>query len=239
MKNTNQIILDKNQLEDMKIMIQVGKFSFNILHDLINPITGLALYLDTIKDESLKKDLKPIFEANTEIRGLLKTFQNTVDKPGVQENVDVSETIKSALVLMRHKALKNHTTLSFGQNISNLKIKINKLNFYQIILNLVGNSIDSFSDLNDRNKNRKRFVTVSLSENLKNYRLTIADNGSGIKKSHIEKIFDKNFTTKTHGFGIGLHTVRDIIENEIGGEIKIKTKWQTGTKFHIYIPKKL
>lgn len=235
--NNDLVTLEKQKLEEIKTMVQVGKFSFNILHDLINPITGLALYLDNIKDEKLKNNLKPIFETNSEIKELLKTFQETVDKPGVKQIVDVEKTIQGALILLKHKVNKNNASLSFGRNVSGLKIKMNKLNFYQIILNLVGNSIDSFKDLNKKNSSRKKVVSISLSENIKNYRLTVSDNGSGIKTSNLSKIFDKNFTTKKHGFGIGLHTVKNIVENEIGGEIKVQTKWQTGTKFHIYIPK--
>jgi signal transduction histidine kinase len=239
MTSQDKIVLDKKRLEEMKIMIQVGKFSFNILHDLINPITGLALYLDSIRDEELKNELKPIFETNKEIRDLLKTFQATVDKPGKVEKVNVDQNIRSSIILLRHKAIKNNVSINYGRTTTDLRVKMSRLNFYQIILNLIGNSIDSFNDLNSKNKNRKRSVTISLSENLNNYRLTVADNGSGIRKNNLNKIFNKNFTTKKHGYGIGLYTVKNIIENEIGGHIKIKSEWQVGTKFHIYIPKNL
>jgi signal transduction histidine kinase len=231
--------IDSKRLEDIKIMIQVGKFSFNILHDLINPITGLSLYLDTIKDEKLKNSLKPIFSANSEIRNFLSTFQETVSEPNKIEKVDVEQVIKSALVLIDYKAKKHNVYLSFSRNISGVKIKMNKLNLYQIILNLVGNSIDSFHQHPNQGKfkNERKFVSISLSENINNYRLTISDNGSGIKKKNIDKIFDEQFTTKKHGFGIGLNTVREIVENKIGGQIKIRTSWGDGTKFHIYLPK--
>jgi signal transduction histidine kinase len=235
-KTKNQTQFTQKQLEEMKIMIQVGKFSFNILHDLINPITGLAIYLENIKDEDLKNDLKPIFEANGEIRNFLKTFQDTVDRPDKTEYVDVEKVIKSSMILIRHKALKNNVSISFSRSVSGLHIKMRKLNFYQIMLNLIGNSIDS---LKEKNGNEKRLVSISLSENQNSFRLTIADNGSGMKKSIQEKIFDKNFTTKTRGFGIGLNTVRDIVEKNLKGTIKVSSEINRGTRFHIYFPKEI
>jgi len=240
-KNEIKHKIDNDHLAEIKIMLQVGKFSFNILHDLINPITGLALYLENIKDEQLKKNLKPIFDANSEIRDFLKTFQKTVDRPNKTEYVDIEKIIKSSMVLIQHKALKNNVVLNFSRNVAGLKVKMIRLSLYQIMLNLIGNSIDSFENHPDKTKFEKerKYVTVNLSENINNYRLTISDNGSGIKKETLEKIFNKNFTTKKRGFGIGLNTVQYIVENQIKGKIGIKTKWGEGTKFNIYIPKEI
>lgn len=234
-------MIETDRLEEIKIMLQVGKFSFNILHDLINPITGLALYLESIDDEQLKRNLKPIFDANGEIRDFLKTFQNTVDEPDKTEYVDIEKVIKSSMVLIQHKAMKHNVVLNFSRNISGLKVKMIRLSLYQILLNLIGNSIDSFQNHPDqiKFKNERKSVTINLSENVNNYRLTVSDNGSGIKNETLNKIFEKNFTTKERGFGIGLNTVKNIVEDQIKGEMKVKTKWSEGTKFSIYIPKEI
>jgi len=239
-KNKIKPIIAHKQTEEMKIMIQVGKFSLNILHDLVNPITGLTLYLENTKDEQIKNVLKPITQANDAIRNFIKTIQNTVGKPDYTELIDIEEIIKSSMILSKHKSKINNVAINYSRNISGLNIKMNKLDLYQILLNLTGNSIDSFSDADSKRYIKERkVVSISLSENIKHYRLSIIDNGSGIKKSIQNKIFLKNFTTKKSGFGIGLNTINEIINKKLKGYIKVKSKWGEGTKFHLYFPKSI
>lgn len=71
-----------------------------------------------------------------------------------------------------------------------------------------------------------------------NVRITITDNGTGIDKSIMDKIFDPYFTTKPtgKGTGLGLFTVLKIIKEHSGG-VKVYSELGMGTTFTIYLPK--
>jgi PAS domain S-box-containing protein len=66
-------------------------------------------------------------------------------------------------------------------------------------------------------------------------KLSIEDNGAGIREAHMEKIFDPFFTTKEKGRGLGLASAFSIIKNH-GGYISVESKVGEGTTFHIYLP---
>jgi len=66
-------------------------------------------------------------------------------------------------------------------------------------------------------------------------RLTIQDNGVGIARENISRLFGPFFSTKTGGTGLGLSITRRIIQ-EHGGTIRVKSKPNEGAAFHILLP---
>ncbi len=66
-------------------------------------------------------------------------------------------------------------------------------------------------------------------------RVTVRDNGEGIKSEDIAHVFDPFFTTKDYGTGLGLSVVHGIIQ-EHGGQIEVESKLAIGTAFHILLP---
>ena len=95
----------------------------------------------------------------------------------------------------------------------------------QVILNLFSNSKDAF--VSNSVKNRKIDITI-LKTKLKNC-IIFKDNGGGIDKSIIGRIFEPYFTTKhnkaAQGTGIGLYMSKQIIENQLGGKIEVKNSY--------------
>jgi len=77
-------------------------------------------------------------------------------------------------------------------------------------------------------------VSGLMLEKGKYIKISIEDNGIGIQKEHIDKIFDPYFTTKQRGSGIGLATTYSIIKKH-EGYITVESIPGTGTTFHIYL----
>ena len=65
--------------------------------------------------------------------------------------------------------------------------------------------------------------------------ISVIDRGSGIKKEHLENIFNPFFTTKTDGVGLGLAIVSKIVD-EHNGTITIESEPGKGTIFRLYLP---
>jgi signal transduction histidine kinase len=104
----------------------------------------------------------------------------------------------------------------------------NPFYFHQILQNLLSNAIEASTGMKDTT------IRVKISEK----RITVSDNGSGIAAKNIPKIFEPFFTTKqsSHNTGIGLHTVKTIVEEKLKGKIVVESMEGVGTTFTIDLP---
>ena len=108
----------------------------------------------------------------------------------------------------------------------------------RVLLNLFNNA---FYAVNERKKNAaedyKPMVIVQTKKLNDKVEIVVRDNGDGIPKNIIDKVFQPFFTTKPtgEGTGLGLSLSYDIIKAH-GGEIKVMTKEAEGTEFIIRLP---
>jgi signal transduction histidine kinase len=111
-------------------------------------------------------------------------------------------------------------------------VYVDEMHFTNVLFNLMENAV----------KYRNPDVPLHLVARTENaddkIRISIRDNGSGIKKENLKKIFDRFYRVHTgnvhdvKGFGLGLAYVKKIVE-ELGGAIKVESEWNVGTKFTI------
>ena len=110
------------------------------------------------------------------------------------------------------------------------------MHFTNVIFNLLDNAVKY------RSEERPLHLNIS-SRDLEDERLEIciADNGIGIRREDLKKIFEKFYRVSTgnrhdvKGFGLGLAYVRKMI-GELGGEITVESELNVGTKFIIILP---
>ena len=107
-----------------------------------------------------------------------------------------------------------------------MMIKTDEDHLKRTLVNLVRNSLQA----------KANEVTMKLEEDDQNIMIRVIDNGEGIPKSNIERIFEKEFTTKAEGMGIGLAMAKRFLTSQ-GGNIKVESTSDQGTTFLIQIPK--
>jgi len=105
--------------------------------------------------------------------------------------------------------------------------------FAQIAINLINNSLLHAFEEQPEGEIK---ITVNVSES--DLILRFSDNGGGIPYDQKDKIFDKFFTTKRgqDGSGLGLHIVRTLVENTLGGRVSCHSDPGEGCEFEIVIP---
>jgi signal transduction histidine kinase len=109
--------------------------------------------------------------------------------------------------------------------------------FRQIVVNLVENAAQALVDIGwTVPDDRQRTITVRTEDAGPYVRLTVRDNGPGIPADRLPKIFEPLFTTKSFGVGLGLPTVRQIVEQH-GGTIDVESTVDQGTVFAIWLPR--
>lgn len=152
----------------------------------------------------------------------------------ITENTDINVLIKETLATLSDETidLKFKITLNLMNNLP--MILTNKTHIVQIISNLVRNSIDSLKNIGQINPE-----LIINTQELNGYIVIhVIDNGPGIPIELQEKIFDTQFSTKSHGIGIGLSICRSLTEAH-GGVISIHNNQQQGACFTFTLPIKI
>jgi signal transduction histidine kinase len=143
------------------------------------------------------------------------------------EWVQLNEVLDSIVRLLRPDAqMKNaRMEVHFQKKLPLVKIDLSQINL--AISNLLINSIQAVSERGE--------IHLLTRASKKNVFIIVQDNGMGISKEHLPKIFDFMFSTKPMGSGLGLSITKKIISDH-HGEITVRSEVNRGSTFRIRIP---
>jgi len=190
-------------------------------------------------EEDAANLFKSVLHGSDRIRELVVSLQNfsRLDQ-SAEKSVDIHEGIESTLLILKNRlerlknpGLKGIKVVKNYHEIPAITCYASQLN--QVFMNLLSNAIDA---LNEKVEAVITISTQSLGENW--IRITIEDNGSGIKQETGDHLFDPFFTTKEvgQGTGLGLSISYKIIVEQHKGKLYYDSVIGEGTKFIIEIP---
>lgn len=178
--------------------------------------------------DTMIKSIRVGAERTIDIVKGLRTFSRAQEES--MSEMDLHDDIDVALLLLKNK-IKHNVKIK-----KDLADKLPVMYGYsgqvgQAILNIVGNAIDAIASRDDP---KILIRTTVIGDKVK---LSIKDNGVGIKREDLDKIFDPFYTTKKigEGTGLGLSITYGIIEKH-NGSIKVESKSGVGTEFKIELP---
>jgi len=177
--------------------------------------------------------------ADAIVKGML---QHSRTSSGLKEPTDINALCDEYLRLAYHglRAKDKNFNAGIKTELDNSMGKINVIpqDIGRVILNLINNA---FYAVDEKKKQLgdgyEPMVSVSTKRNSGKVVIKILDNGNGIPKKILDKIFQPFFTTKPtgQGTGLGLSMSYDIIKAH-GGEIKIESKENEGANFTVILP---
>lgn len=221
----------KENLSQIEKLAQIGQISTGIIHDLISPITALNLQLELLNNDKLKDSryINSIRESLERVEDYSKLIKEYISNNQKNVLLDLNKTIDDSLKLISYKAIKENIQIQFIRR-GNFFVKTKPIFIYQIIISLISNAIESYRE-NDIN----RKIIIKLENINKKISLEIRDFGRGIE--NIKKIFSPFYTTKKDmgGTGIGLSSVKYIVEEELLGKITVQSEIDKGSVFRITI----
>ncbi len=230
---TFQDITDMKRVELMRT-----QFVANVSHELKTPLTSIKGFAETLKfvkdDETREKFLDII---DKEAERLTRLINDILVLSNIESNLvsDVSEFLPGSVLedvinIMRKIALNKGVTLEFEDRNCEL-ILGDKDKFYQLGLNLIENAV--------KYSKEKGYVKVISYNEDGLYCLTIEDNGVGIPKDDIPRIFERFYrvdkSRKKGGTGLGLAIVKHIVKT-FNGEISVNSRLGEGSIFEVKIP---
>jgi signal transduction histidine kinase len=221
----------------------------NMTHEFKTPISSISLAAQMLCEDSINSN--PV---------IMKRISRTIVDETKRLSFQVEKVLQISL-LENEKSILKFTDCNINQIANNvvdnfkLKVKskggnittdlkatnpwatVDELHFTNIIFNLLDNAVkyskpDEALELKVRTYNNDKEDTLYL---------TIEDNGIGIKKEHLKKIFDKFHRVPTgnvhnvKGFGLGLAYVKKMVKKH-NGSIKVESEPNIGTIFTITIP---
>ncbi len=140
------------------------------------------------------------------------------------------KVIDSSLHEVRYACLRSGIEIKkkYGATRSHLGLDINQM--IQVLVNLLLNAIDAMST--------GGVITINTLSDETEVEVRIEDEGKGIAKEHLQRIFDPFFSTRTQGIGLGLAIASRILLQH-KGRISVQSKVGVGTKFIIRLPLEL
>lgn len=229
----------QEQLLQSEKMASIGQLGAGIAHELNSPLAGILSLLQSYKKE---KDLNS--EEYEDLGEMEKAAEHMVriikglnifsrQSTGEIEDVDCNEAINSVLGFTEYQFKQKHVKIEIKLNPDLWKIRANKNQIQQIIINMISNASDALAS-----GGAFKIATNNFKMNNKDYvEMLFEDNGSGIKAEYLKKIFDPFFTTKRPGggIGLGLSIVYKIVESH-KGLITFDSSEGKGTIFTVRFP---
>ncbi|HZE87390.1 MAG TPA: HAMP domain-containing sensor histidine kinase [Methylomirabilota bacterium] len=223
---------------------EMGRLTAGFFHDLVTPLSLVSLNLHKLNDQSQKKEvaniriaLKRAMNGTTYLENFVIAVRKQLQQQDIQKTFSLNHEIKDVISILGHKANSLRVKIIF-EAPQIVKAFGNPLKFNQIIMNLIVNAIDAYTD--SKKPHKERIVHISIDTTERNIFLRVKDFGSGVKKDDLEKIFEPFFTTKPaeRGIGLGLSITRDMIKQNFKGKLLAKSTKANGTVFTVTFPKR-
>ncbi|VYT76860.1 HAMP domain-containing protein [Clostridium tertium] len=227
-------ITDIKRLENIR-----SQFVANVSHELKTPLTSIKGFAETLKyvdDASTREKFLDIIDKEAErltslINDILILSNIENSNKMIEEEFTPSEIIEDVINMFTTNVSKKEVIINYEGSKSGILIG-DKDKFFQMMLNLVENGIKYSSS--------KTIININSYEKGDYYFITVEDNGIGIPKEDLPRIFERFYRVDKSrakgGTGLGLAIVKHIVKM-FNGEIYVKSILNEGTKFTIKLRK--
>ena len=148
-----------------------------------------------------------------------------------KEHFDLNEAINEVILLGRSAIIKNGVSVQTRLSEGLFPIHGDRVQLQQVVLNLLLNAVEAMGSV----EAKPRDLLISTEQDHRGVLVAVRDSGPGLDPSHLERVFDAFYTTKSSGMGMGLSICRSIIEAH-GGRLWAEANEPRGTIFQFTLP---
>lgn len=234
----------EQQMVATERLASLGTLAAGVAHEINNPLAiiqeavgwmQLLLQKSELEDLPRKADfdlalskMKNGIERARRITHQLLGFVRKTDSHFAE--VDLTDLIHEAVDLVKMEAGDRHIALIPDIEEKRVTIFSDPYQLRQVLINLLTNAIQATPDTGE--------IKIHLVNADDNVSFSIVDNGRGVPKENMEKIFEPFFSTKApgQGTGLGLFVTRGIVE-KLEGRIELESRLGHGAEFRVILPK--
>ena len=239
---TLYVIFRQKKVTELK-----NDFINNMTHEFKTPISTISLASQMLTDESVTKSPQMLQHITGIINDETKRLRFQVEKvlqislfdqqkaTMKMRELDVDELLTGVVNTFALKVEKNGGTIITNLEAQDATIYADEMHITNVVFNLMDNAVKY-----KRDDEALRLTIHTWNEQGKFY-LSIQDNGIGIKKENLKRVFDRFYRVHTgnlhnvKGFGLGLAYVKKVIQDH-RGSIRAESEYGVGTKFIIVLP---
>jgi len=239
---TVRTMLRQKKLADIK-----NDFINNMTHEFKTPIATISLAVDAMRNDKVIQDRNKLVyfsdiikeenqRMNRQVETILKASQ--LDKQEVDLNLKplhVHEVIRDVVDNFTLQLEEKHGKVELDLEAQTDLINADEVHFSNLVNNLVDNAVKYAKE------NTPPVIKLSTHSNGKHFTMKIEDNGIGMNRETVKRIFEKFYRAHTgnvhnvKGFGLGLSYVKTMVEAH-DGDIKAESTLGKGSTFTIEIP---
>jgi signal transduction histidine kinase len=215
------------------------EFVENASHELKTPLSIIQANLDTaLEDKKIsKEELEELLRSSEKSVGFMNTLiedlllLSLLDQDIELEDVEVVNLVKDSIEEIKTMS-NNDIKINAVFSKNKIVLKANSVLLKRAVMNILENAV-KYSECDK--------ITVSVKEKRDSAKIVIKDNGKGIPKQELKRIFDrfyrvdKSRSRKTGGSGLGLSITKKIVQR-FGGTISVDSSLGKGSQFTINLP---
>ncbi len=233
----------RQQLVISEKLAALGQLTAGVAHEINNPTAVILGNLDIIIDEigaagdPIKGELDLVIEQVYRIKDIINNLLQYASSDQYTslippEEVDVNSVVEHTMPLVQHLCKKHQCNIGLQLEAA-IGVKINPKELQQVLVNIIVNAVHAIEESGDSIK------IITSDWKTQGVIIRIQDNGSGMSKDQLSKIFDPFYSTKEHGKGSGLGlSVSYGIIRSYGGNISVESAPGKGTTFSIWLQQK-
>lgn len=234
------VILFIDETEEIRALRLREEFSSNVSHELKTPLTSICGFSELlvngmVDDDNKEEFYKLIYDDSKRLLNLIEDIMKISglesEEAFSREEIKLNELIKDILRAQRNLIDEKNIAVSLeGHGL----VYENKTMMWELFANIINNGLKY-------NKDGGK-LDIKISEDEKNYEVSIVDTGIGIPSKDLARIFerfyrvDKSRSRKIGGTGLGLSIVKHVLQS-IDGKLEISSKLGMGTSFKIILRK--
>ena len=225
--------LHQREMARAEHLATIGELAAGLAHEIRNPLAGIAGVVEVmgreLPPESSSRAVLP--EVHSEIQHIQAILNDLLvyarPRPPEFHPADLNATVEQAVFLARQQVRTKPIEITLEPEKRLPGILHDPVQVQQVILNLLLNGIQAISNQGK--------IEVALRQEREYAVVRIRDNGKGISRESLPRIFKPFFTTRKEGTGLGLPLARGIVESH-KGRIEVTSEPGRGTQFEVWLP---
>lgn len=236
---TEQLALEQS-LRNSERLSALGQLIAGVAHEFNNPLTGIFGYaqylLTSIEDPKARERLEKIMEEAQRCRRVVQSllsFARRSNQPKAPQKIN--DLIREVLTLYEYQLRVDAIRVELDLAEELPPVSAVSQDLQRVFLNIISNAHTALCSVSARD--HERVLTIRTFLQNQKVHIDFADNGPGISRAHLPRVFDPFFTTRKQGDGIGLGlSISYGIIQEHGGQIVVESTEEVGTTFTIILP---